>query len=230
MRRLLTLRWIAGHLLAVTGVVAFVMFGFWQLDRHDQKREIKEGIETAAALPTIALEDADGIDLTYRQVVVAGEYDTGTEVLLFRALDGASGYHVLTPLRMADGRAIVVDRGWVPLEYDHPPVAPARPLEGALLVSGIIWPSASGDIPETLPPVLKRVDTGVIDAFTPYPLMDTYLVLLEQDPPAPGDLPVVAHPPEASLGPHLGYAGQWFLFALVVLVGYPILLRKTLRS
>ena len=77
-----------------------------------------------------------GLDLTYRSVVAAGEYDTGTEVLVFRALDGVSGYHVLTPLRMADGTAIVVDRGWVPLEYDHPPVAPARPMEGSLLVTG----------------------------------------------------------------------------------------------
>lgn len=230
MNRLLTPRWIAGHLLALVGVVAFVFFGFWQLDRHHQKQEIKAGVEAAADMPPLELPGSEGEDLLYRSVVAQGEYDTGTEVLVFRSFDGVSGYHVLTPLRMADGTAIVVDRGWVPLEYDTPPVRPARPMEGSLQVTGQAWPAAPGDIPDALPPVMKRIDPAVIDAFTPYPVMEPFLLLQAQSPPMPGDLPLIADPPTVSLGPHLGYAGQWFLFALVVLIGYPALLRKTLRS
>jgi len=229
MRRLLTLRWIAGHLLALGGVVAFVIFGFWQLDRHDQKRVIKDGVEAAAELPPIALEDAAGVDLTYRMVVATGEYDPGTEVLVFRSRRGVSGYDVLMPLQLVDGAAILVDRGWVPLEYDRPTVAVPGPTQGVVQATGQIWPSSSGSIPAELPAVMKQVDTGVIDAFTAYGLMEPYLILQDQDPPVRGELPVIVDPPQVSLGPHLGYAGQWFLFALVVLVGYPVLLRRTLR-
>lgn len=229
MHVLLAPRWIAGHLLALVTVTAFVGFGFWQLRRHDEKREVKAAVEESIALPEVPVGDLDLDDASYRRVTAVGEYDTGTEVLVLRSRRGESGYHVLTPLRLADGRAIVVDRGWVPQEYDTPPVAPARPMEGALQVSGVLWPSREGTVPDSLPGVMKRVDTAAIDRFTPYPLVSPYLVLQAQDPPVPGDLPVIADLPETSLGPHLGYAGQWFLFAAVVVVGYPLLLRRTVN-
>jgi surfeit locus 1 family protein len=230
MRKLLAPRWIAGHLLVVVTVTAFVNFGFWQLRRHDEKSRIKETAEQAAAADPVPIGDLDESGSDYRAVIARGEYDTATEVLVLRSLDGVPGHHVLTPLRMADGRALLVDRGWVPLDYDEPPVAPARPLEGYLEVAGVLWPSETGSIPDKLPPVMKRIDTAVVDAFTAFPLMERYLILAGQVPPAPGDLPVIAEPPELSLGPHLGYAGQWFLFATVVVIGYPLLLRRTVRE
>lgn len=212
----------------IVTLVAFVNFGFWQLRRHDEKRELRAAVEEAARLPPVAIGDAgDGL---YRQVVATGEYDTGFEVLVLRAREGVSGYHVLTPLRLTDRRVVLVDRGWVPPEFDRPPVAPARPIEGVLEVTGFLWPSEEGAMPDAMPEVVSRIDTGVLGAFTPYPLMEPYLLLQSQVPAAPGDLPVPVDPPQVPLGPHLGYAGQWFLFALVVSVGYPVLLWRTASS
>lgn len=223
-------RWIAGHLLVIVTIVAFVNFGFWQLRRHDDKRDFNDAVERAASLPAIALEEVSGDDALYRRVVATGEYDTGVEVLVLRSREGSSGYHVLTPLRLVGGGVVLVDRGWVPPEFDEPPVAPARPIEGVLEVTGYLWPSEESSMPDSLPAVVSRIDTSVIGAFTPYPLMGPYLLLQAQDPEVPGDLPVPVEPPEASLGPHLGYAGQWFLFTAVVVIGYPILLWRTSRS
>jgi hypothetical protein len=31
-------------------------------------------------------------------------------------------------------------------------------------------------------------------------------------------------------GPHAGYAGQWFIFATLTCIVYPLLLRRTLRN
>jgi surfeit locus 1 family protein len=230
MGELLRSRWIAGHLLAVVTVVAFVNFGFWQLRRHAEKQDLKTAVEESIVEPEVAIGNLDLAESAYRRVVAVGEYDAGIEVLVLRSYQGESGYHVLTPLRLVDGGAILVDRGWVPQEYDTPPVGPARPMEGALEVRGVVWPSQSGSVPDELPAVMKRIDAAVVDRFTAYPLAAPYLVLQEQEPPVPGGLPVIAEVPETSLGPHLGYAGQWFLFSAVVVIGYPLLLRRTVRS
>ncbi|MBU1227544.1 MAG: SURF1 family protein [Actinobacteria bacterium] len=229
MKRLLTARWIAGHLLALAGVVGFVFLGLWQLDRHEQKREIRDAVEAAADLPVVALSDAEG-DPTYRVVWAVGEYDTAAEVLVLRSQAGTAGYAVVTPLRLPDGSAVLVNRGWVPLGDQDPPGPVAAP-EGEVRVTGQMWPSVPGAIPAELPPVMKRIDPVTVAAFTTYPIReDSYLLAFDQIPPPESEGLVLPDRLEVSLGPHLGYAGQWFLFALVVLVGYPLLLRKTLRS
>ncbi len=66
-------------------------------------------------------------------------------------------------------------------------------------------------------------------AFAPYDVRSEYLILTFQEPDFD---PRILAPQvgEVSLGPHLGYAGQWFLFAAVVLVGYPVLLRRRAGS
>ena len=58
-------------------------------------------------------------------------------------------------------------------------------------------------------------------------LAPVYIQLLEQDPPPVTTYPALVALPEPSEGPHRGYAVQWFLFAAVTVVGYPILLRRT---
>ena len=229
MRRLLTPRWIAGHLLALAAVVAFVFFGFWQLDRHGQKQDIKEAAEAAAdRLP--AEIAAVGDAAAFRLVIAEGTYDVDAEVLVLRSQDLASGYLVLTPLLLDDGSAVLVERGWVPLDYDEPPVPEAVPPGGPVRVTGQLWPAEEGAVPASAPSLMRRIDPAAVAAFTDYEIRSEYLILFDQAPPTTGGVMVLPSRPELSLGPHLGYAGQWFLFALVVLAGYPILLRRTVRS
>ncbi|MCB2224107.1 MAG: SURF1 family protein [Actinobacteria bacterium] len=230
MRRLLTPKWIAGHLLAVAGVVAFVSFGFWQLDRHAQKRDIRDAVEAAAEMAPVPLAEA-GEDPAYRVVWAEGVYDPSAEVLVLRSRQGSPGHAVVTPLVMDDGTAVLVYRGWVTLDEDTPPVEAALPPEGRVRVTGQLWPDAPGDVPDALPDVMKRIDPAVVSAFTDYPIREgAYLLLFDQAPPTGGDALLLPDRPEPSLGPHLSYAGQWFLFAAVVLVGYPILLRRTVQG
>ena len=65
-----------------------------------------------------------------------GIFDPGEEVLVRSQVhDGIAGWHVITPLVLADGRAVLVNRGWVPLEMDAVPV-PAAPPSGQVTVTG----------------------------------------------------------------------------------------------
>lgn len=222
MHPLLTPRWILGHLLALGAVVGFIALGLWQLDRHAEKSELRNAVAAGQELPPVALDEA--IERSFRRVVAVGTYDGGLQTLVLRSRSGVSGYHVLTPLVTDDGVAVLVDRGWIPLDTPAPP-----PPQGTVKASGFLWPAEKGSsAPNRLSEVVRRIDPEILRQFAPYPLRSDYLVL-EPDP-VPEQYPMAADPPAIGLGPHLGYAGQWFLFATVVVVGYPLLLRKRARG
>lgn len=218
MNPLLRPRWIVGHLLALVAVLGFVRLGFWQLDRYQEKSDLRDSVAEGQALPPLELDQAP--EGSFRQVVAVGTYDGSLQTLVFRSRAGSSGYHVLTPLVVEDGDAVLVDRGWIPLDTEPPPPPP-----GVVKAAGLLWPAESGSVvPGSLPEVVRRIDPEIQQAFAPYPLRSDYLVLSPS--PVPEAYPIAADVPEVSLGPHLGYAGQWFLFAGVVLIGYPLLLRR----
>jgi len=211
-----------GHVLAAGAIIGFVALGLWQLDRHAEKLGLRDAVAAGQALPPVALDEA--AEGSFRRVVTVGAYDDELQTLVLRSRNSVSGYHVLTPLVMDGGFGVLVDRGWIPMDS----VAHAPP-EGAVEASGFLWPAEEGSsIPDSLPVVARRIDPEIVRRFAAYPLRSDYLVL--DGDPAPGQYPIPTRPSAIGLGPHLGYAGQWFLFALVVAIGYPLLLRRTARS
>lgn len=143
-RRLLRPRWIAAHLAVAALVAVFVRLGIWQLDRAAEVRAVNEAIVARAALPVEPVESLAplGTEATYRRAEVRGRYDTAREVILHsRSRNSIAGHHVLTPLVLRDGRAVVVDRGWVPFAMRVPPVPQARPPAGEVVVRGIVLPT-----------------------------------------------------------------------------------------
>lgn len=71
--------------------------------------------------------------------------------------------------------------------------------------------------------LLTQPDLGRYGEQVPLDLAPVYLLAQDRvgELPIPGDLPTLDE------GNHLSYAVQWFVFATVVAVGYPILLRRT---
>ncbi|HEX7022676.1 MAG TPA: SURF1 family protein [Trueperaceae bacterium] len=247
---LLRPRWIVGHVLVVAVAAACISLGLWQLRRLDQRLAYNALVEARLAAPPqplAALEDqvdvaapAQAADsAAYRRARVSGRYDTDRELLLrSRAYQGRAGYHVLTPLVFAPGRAILIDRGWVPYEMNEPPVLAAAPPAGRVTVTGMLVASQHEPASRLAP---KDPATGPLDAVFwvdilrladqfPYVLEPVYLELGKQVPAQAGELPVPPPPPELSRGPHMGYALQWFSFALIALLGYPIVLRRSVRK
>ncbi len=243
-RFLATPRWLIAHLVVVAIVAVFISLGSWQLRRLDERRAANAQLELRLADPAKALTElVDGIDdpsdggtLAYRRVTVSGIYDPDHEVLArSRVYEGQSGFHLLTPLITGDGRAVLVNRGWVPLEWDQPPVEGALPPNGEVLLAGVIRASESrsglGPADPTEGPLqrLYWIDLTRLQSQLPYPLYPVYLQLLEQQPAQRGSLPVPAPLPELTEGPHLSYAIQWFSFTVIALVGYGALIRTSAR-
>jgi cytochrome oxidase assembly protein ShyY1 len=234
-------KWLVGHVIALAAVVAFVSLGFWQLRRLDERLTRNATVSERLDAEPAPLADLfgefgeDGEALASRRAVATGTYLVDEEVRLStRSYRGQPGHHLLTPLLLDDGRALLVDRGWVPLPFDDPPVAEATPPGGTVTVTGVLEPAQEPSmfgvrVPEGETPYLGVPDLGRLQQQVDAELVPVWVQLQAQDPPNAGDLPVPAELPRLDEGPHRSYAGQWFLFAVVVAVGYPVLLRRQLR-
>jgi surfeit locus 1 family protein len=140
------------------------------------------------------------------------------------------GLHLITPLVLEGGtQAVLIDRGWLPTDQSAPENWPGFDEPGPTSVTGFIQlsqpaPARSGNaarqIPATPQSEWYRVDIEAIQAQLPYELLPVYIL---QSPPEGGDaaLPYQAEPEfDLSNGSHLGYAIQWFIFALILGVIY----------
>jgi surfeit locus 1 family protein len=238
-------KWVVGHILVVVLVVTFVFLGFWQLDRLQDRRARNAEISARAEVPVqpigdvvtagVGLDDAE--ELQYRRVSLTGTYDEDGQVLIRpRSLDGVSGWHVVTPVVLDDGRAVLVTRGFAPLSTDLDVVRQAvAPPEGEVTVTGLLLPTQERqgigptDPEDGVLAELSRVDIARIGEQYDRALLPVHVQLATQEPPQ-ADLPQLIPTPLTDEGPHLSYAGQWFLFAGVGLVGWPILLHRTGRE
>lgn len=232
-------------------VIAMVLLGLWQLRRLDDKRDDKALVESrqeepvadvAEVVPARMAVDAPGVDaVLYRRVTATGVYeDDDTVVVENRTYNGAAGGWVLTPLRIDEGLAVVVNRGFIGFDREGAIVPPAAP-GGDVAVEGLVFPSQErGRFGPTDPTdgdlrVLARVDLDRFGAQVGYALLPAYIQLVKSDPPevpaadgAPLLVPLGAPTPDD--GPHLSYAVQWFIFSTIAAVGYVLLLRRVARE
>jgi cytochrome oxidase assembly protein ShyY1 len=228
-------------LLAALVAAVCVRLGVWQIARLHERNAFVAALHRGSSqppVPIVSLIPNDGpVDpdsVRYRRVTVTGTYDTRREVVLYgRGLSAeVNGNHVLTPLLMPGGTAVVVDRGWVPAGNDTPPVSGAAPPPGTVTLTGILIPSEGGLPGEGGgPPVTEttRVDLAQLASQLPYRVVPLYL-LLQTHTPGEAALPKPAPFLLPSAPPHLSYAIQWFSFASIALVGAVILIRKERRA
>lgn len=230
--------WIALGLVVAAATALFVNLGFWQLDRLEQRRVDNTVAARRLASASVALElavDPDasttvaGEEHAFRRVTVSGVFDPANEVLVRSQVhDGAAGFHVITPLVTADGRAILVNRGWVPLAFDTPPVD-MPPTPGVVTRELILAPSrprgAVGPEDEPGSRVIARVDLDLLADQMPYDLWPVYGLSLDGS-----ELPEPVELPELTEGAHRSYAIQWFSFATIAVIGYAALLRSSVRK
>lgn len=207
---------------------ALLSLGFWQLERARQKAELQAAFAERSRWPATPLDglDAASQDSLYRRVIAAGHYDSAQQILLDNQLrDGRPGYHVLTPLRLADGGAILVNRGWTPLGESRQTLPDIAVTAEALTVHGWLGQPANpglrlGDQTDRhWPQVTPYIDYAQLAALLGYPLRPA-LVLLE--PNQPHGYLRDWRPRFGGFGPerHQGYAVQWFALAATLVVLY----------
>ena len=230
--------WVLGALIVVLAL-GLVALGFWQLSRLAQRRAQNAVITARLAAPPVDLNPAPPAGLPeYQPVRLRGTYDFSHEVVLRnRAHLDAPGVHVLTPLRLTGSdQAVLVDRGWIPYQQAAPEDRSAYQWPaGEVSLDGLVRPAQqreSGFLPVDQPlsaerPRLDawfRVDLPRIQAQVPYPLLPYFVEAAAGADPQ--RLPISGGELDLSNGPHLGYALQWFAFAVILVVGSLALWRQ----
>ncbi|MCB2179956.1 SURF1 family protein [bacterium] len=239
-RQMFSKSWWFTTLLVFAGAALCVRLGIWQLDRLEQRRAFNAHVEAMWAAPVLEVtgEETGLTDMEYRSVVAAGAYDFDHQIALRNQYwNDQYGYHLVTPLVLSDGKAVLVDRGWIPADGNDMPDDWQKYDETAeKTVSGIIRlgqekPDVGGRPDPTLEPgesslsVWNNVNLVRLADQMPYELVGVYIQL---DMDAGDTVPPIPYQPEIEIteGPHLGYAGQWFTFASILFFGYPFFLRK----
>ena len=243
-RFLLTPRWLGAAVLCVVAAVIMVMLGNWQLHRYQERSAINHRIDAADSTRAVPLTSVvaaptgagtaganPGKGVAWTKVTASGRYDPSKEIQArARTVNGDVGYEIITPLVLADGTALLVDRGWVPTPAAGaaaPPVVPAAP-SGDVTVVGQIHLSESRPTP--IEHRDGRLDTRRISVprlahEMPYPVYGAYLLLTSQTPANDQAFTKIPIDHEDSWQ-NGGYAVQWWLFACMALFSFVWQARK----
>ncbi|MCL2552827.1 MAG: SURF1 family protein [Actinomycetia bacterium] len=249
-RFLLSRQWVILTLVGLVMIPAMIRLGFWQLHRHEHRVANNKIIASALKADPVPVGTATRPGFTvphqdlYKAVTAHGRFDTAHEVVARHRTAGNGGgeraggqrigYHVITPFVLDDGHAVLVNRGWIaggddPTAFPSIPAPPA----GDVTLEGRLRPdettSATG-IRDThgLPPrQIMLINSTKVAGDVPHQLVGGYLEMVSMTPAAGHAQPaLVPEPDHSSIGPHMAYAIQWWLFAAMVPVGWVVLLRR----
>lgn len=217
--------------LTIALCLLFVRLGSWQWDRGVHRQVEWDAFARGADAP-VALGGQNLRSLErFRRISVAGTWDAAHQFLLDnRSHAGMPGYEVLTPLQLADGRVLLVDRGWVAftgsrarlpdigVDARQPAVLTGRldnlPAGGLALghaapASDALWPKVTSF------PTLEELSAALGHRVEPW--------MLQLDPVSASGYVRDWQPPGLSPLRHWSYAIQWWGFAVTLLILWGIM-------
>ncbi len=216
-------------LIAASGLVVLLALGTWQVERLYWKQALiaelaARASETPMPLPAAIVDPAA---LEFRPVKLSGRFRHERELYLeARPYKGRVGLHVVTPLVLDDGRAVLVDRGWVPPERKAPQTRRAGQVEGPLTVLGQMrrggWTGLRLVRPDNRPAdnAWLWMDLPAMAAAAGVPRTITDLYVVAAPAANPGGLPIGGAAKVKPRNEHLQYAITWYALALALLVIY----------
>lgn len=219
-------------LATLAGVAITVSMGRWQLSRAEQKQALQRVMDERAGLPPLPqaqlarTADAAQAQLQRRVVLTGRWVGRHTVFLDNRQMDGRPGFFVVTPLELAPGEAVLVQRGWLPRDARERTRLPAVPAPGGAVtvVGRVVGPPSrlfdfgkgdEGSQEGTRVPIRQNLDPAAFARETGLKLRP--LSVQQLAAPVPDDGLQRRWPaPALDVGRHHGYALQWFAMAAVM--------------
>ncbi|PDT18757.1 hypothetical protein CO670_01305 [Rhizobium sp. J15] len=215
---------------------ALAALGTWQVQRLTWKRDLIARVDErvhAVPVPVPAPPAADWGKINaagdeYRRVTATGTLANDKETLVYASTALGPGYWVMTPLMLADGATILINRGFVPTDRRDTASRREGELPGQVEITGLIrMTEPKGSLLQANDIAADRwysrdvaaiAQKRGVNAVAPY--------FIDADAtPNPGGLPVggltVIHFPNN----HLVYAVTWYGLAAMVLALLVFILR-----
>ncbi|MFC2025677.1 SURF1 family protein [Chloroflexota bacterium] len=245
-KTLLTPRWIITSILVMIAMIVMIRLGIWQLDRLKQRKDFNSRVSAQVNQPILDLNNdvpsEKLMGMEFRKVKVFGEYNFSQEIALRNQYwQNQWGVHLVTPLHInGHEKTILIDRGWIPAN-DFQSMEWSKFNEPGLVeIEGIIRNSQTKADYGNRSDEVSDIEDNHLDAwnFVNIPQIsrqtsnDLLPVYIQQAPDQSWrNLPYRTQPElDLTDGPHLGYAIQWFSFAAILGIGYPIFIRRQLNQ
>lgn len=214
-------------LAAIVVIAATASLGKWQYNRAAQKASLQGQLAAARSEIALPLKGARDVDrsMRYRRVAAIGTFDASRQIWIDnRTYKGTAGYYVLTPMRLADGSHVIVNRGWVAAAKMRDSIPPAPPPSGEVQVTGALNlppPSflalSSANVQGS---VWQNLD---LDAYAAAQRIDVAPLVIEQWLGANDGLVRDWPVPDFGRDTNISYMWQWWSFGILALVFWVVL-------
>lgn len=211
----------------IPALALLIGLGIWQIQRLHWKEGLLAHIHDQMHAPAVDLPvKIDNPKIwEYRRVRVTGHYQNGKELYLYAAGPGSqAGYLVFTPLVRAEGKAVLVNRGWVPEKLKDPKTREKGQREGTVTIEGIgrLTGGAGPFTPDNEPAKnewfqrdIPQMAKAVGEPLAP-------VIIDRDDAPVPGGWPLGGRTRIDIPNNHLEYAITWFSLAYVLVIIFAI--------
>ncbi len=206
-------------------VAALIALGTWQVYRLSWKLDLVARVDARVhAQPVAPPTRADwgkvnAADDEYRRVIASGTFENDKETLVTASTALGAGYWVMTPLRLADGSAISINRGFVPTGSRDQASRSRSQITGPTTVTGLMrMTEPKGILLRSNDPAADRWYSRDIAAITEKRgVADVAPFFIDADAtPNAGDLPVGGLTVLDFPNNHLVYAITWYVLAIMV--------------
>lgn len=214
------MRSVAFIIFSIAVVALLLKLSWWQINRADEKQRLQSQIHHRQQTVITDLAQLP-IEPLWHSITLEGEFDNQHPILLDNQLyRGRPGYHLYLPF-MSQQQRVLVNVGWIAAP-PYREILPTLPqLNGRQIIHGVIAPAQQ----------LLQFKPDAADGQWPLRVQNIGLDWLTQQlqqPLLPWVIQISASSPIALIqtwqpvvmGPkkHYGYAMQWFLLAIAVVL------------
>lgn len=128
--------------LALIILAILLTLGTWQVNRLAWKEQLLADIHLKLNNPPLQFEEVEamnntGKNIDYQPVTVTGTFKHEGERHFLATYNSHAGFFIYTPLEMADGRFVLINRGFVPYDFKNPDLRSEGQLTGKVTVTGL---------------------------------------------------------------------------------------------
>jgi surfeit locus 1 family protein len=209
-----------------------ISLGLWQSNKADHKQAMQDIYDQRgeSTIVQIGTEPVNLESIRFSRVVARGHFEPAYQILLDNQVyHGQAGYHVITPLHITGSNMrILVNRGWVQIGEDRSNLPVIETPKDEVEVSGYAY-DPSGKYLElaheagtqgSWQKVWQNLDIKRYKSAVPFPF-HTVSILLDPASSSGGfvrDWPK----PDARIEVNRGYAIQWYLMSIALVVIYSV--------